>query len=128
MNLEHIGMNVPDPAAAAKWYCQHLGMTVKRAGPPPANGRFLADTRGEMMLEFYSNHSAPIPDYRTVHSQVLHVAFQVEDVRATRERLVHAGALAEGEMIVNDEGDVLAMLRDPWGVPIQLVKRAQAMI
>jgi hypothetical protein len=57
MHLEHLGLNHPDPVAAAAWYCQNLGMTVARQFGPPQNGRFLADARGKMMLEFYHNTS-----------------------------------------------------------------------
>ena len=36
---------------------------------------------------------------------------------ATRARLLAAGATAEGDVIKNDQGDEVAMLRDPWGLP-----------
>jgi glyoxylase I family protein len=59
---------------------------------------------------------------------VLHVAFQVDDVSTARERLLKAGATAEGEMTSNDAGDQFAMVRDPWGFAIQLVRRAQPVL
>jgi glyoxylase I family protein len=52
----------------------------------------------------------------------------VDDVRPLRERLLKNGASSEGEISTNDDGDELAMLRDPWGLAIQLVKRAKPMI
>jgi hypothetical protein len=39
-----------------------------------------------------------------------------------------AGATAEGEVTTTDAGDHLAMLRDPWGFPVQLVYRRDPMI
>lgn len=128
MNLEHIGLNVVDPIAAAEWYCKNLGMTVARQFGPPANGRFLADTRGKMMLEFYHNSKVMIPDYRAIPPIGFHIAFNVEDVSAVRARLIEAGGKAEGEIAVNDDGDVLAMVRDPWGLTLQLLKRAKPML
>ncbi len=128
MNLEHIGLNVPNPVAVAQWYTMHLAMKVMRKGGPPVNAHFLADAREKMMVEVYNNPKAPVPDYRTVNPLVLHLAFFVDDVRGTRERLLGFGAAAEGEVTVSDQGDELAMLRDPWGLPIQLVKRAVPML
>jgi hypothetical protein len=39
-----------------------------------------------------------------------------------------AGATAEGEVVVTDGGDTMAMLRDPWGLAVQLVNRRERMI
>jgi catechol 2,3-dioxygenase-like lactoylglutathione lyase family enzyme len=128
MNLEHIGFNVVDPVGAAEWYCKNLGMTLARQFGPPANGRFLADKRGKMMLEFYHNAKVVVPDYRAIPPMAFHVALAVEDVAALRASLVQAGGAAEGEITVNDDGDVIAMVRDPWGLTLQLLKRAKPML
>ena len=87
MNIEHIGFNVADPVAAAEWYCKHLGMTIARQFGPPANGRFLADTRGKMMLEFYHNPKVAVPDYRNLHPISLHVALNVDDIDLANRNL-----------------------------------------
>lgn len=128
MNLEHIGLNVPNPVAVANWYTMHLGMKVMRKGGAPNYAHFLADARGKMMIEVYNNAQAPMPDYRAMHSLVFHIAFFVNDLRTTRELLLGHGASTEGQISTNDQGDELAMLRDPWGMPIQLVKRGTPMI
>lgn len=47
---------------------------------------------------------------------------------ATCKELIMAGATAEGAIARKDDGDVLAMLRDPCGFPIQPAKRAKPMI
>jgi len=128
MDVEHVGLAVEDPVAAARWYAQHLGMRVVRSGGPPAHGRFLADGSGHVMLEVYNNPAVAVPDYRAMDPRVLHVAFETDDVEGLRERLLRAGAAAEGEIVYADDGDVIATLRDPWGLPIQLAKRGRAMI
>lgn len=128
MHLEHVAYNIPAPVAAAEWYSQNLGMTVPRKFGPPAHGHFLASNRGQVMLEFYNNPKVKVPDYHALDPLVLHIAFAVEDVAAVRAHLLSVGATAEGEITTNDDGDILAMLRDPWGIPLQLVKRAKAMI
>jgi hypothetical protein len=56
---------------------------------------------------------------------VLHVAFGVSDLKSERQRLLLAGATAVGDVTVTPAGDELAMLRDPWGLAVQLVKRAK---
>jgi uncharacterized glyoxalase superfamily protein PhnB len=45
----------------------------------------------------------------------LHLAFYAEDVEAAREKLIAAGATPEGDIRHREDGDVLAMHRDPWG-------------
>ncbi|MFM2295756.1 MAG: hypothetical protein RLZZ350_2169, partial [Verrucomicrobiota bacterium] len=46
----------------------------------------------------------------------------------TRAKLLQAGATAEGEVSSNADGDQLAMLRDPWGLALQLIKRTTRMV
>ena len=124
MRIEHMAFNVPDPVAMTQWYEQHLGMKTVRSFGPPNHTRFVADASGQTMLELYRNLKASVPDYRKLDPLVMHLAFHVDDVAATRARLLKAGATAEGETSKTDSGDDLAMLRDPWGFAIQLVKRA----
>ena len=128
MNIEHVAFNVPEPTAVASWYVDHLQMRVMRTSGPPTDTHFLADAGGQSMIEIYHNPKAVVPDYRAMNPLVLHLAFAVNDVRTTRARLLQAGATAEGEMTVADNGDELAMLRDPWGFPVQLVKRRDPML
>jgi uncharacterized glyoxalase superfamily protein PhnB len=59
---------------------------------------------------------------------LLHIAFMVDDVKGVREKLITAGATPVGDISVTSRGDELAMLRDPWGVAIQFVKRAEPML
>jgi glyoxylase I family protein len=63
-----------------------------------------------------------------MHPLVLHIAFAVEDVDETRAKLIAAGATAEGEVTRPENGDLLAFLRDPWGIPLQLASRGQPLV
>jgi glyoxylase I family protein len=128
VNIEHVAFNVAKPIAVARWYIDHLQMQVMRTSGPPTDTHFLADAGGRSMIEIYHNPKAAVPDYRAMNPLVLHLAFAVADVRATRARLLQAGATTEGEMTIADNGDELAMLRDPWGFPVQLVKRRAPML
>jgi len=53
------------------------------------------------------------------------VAYGSENPAADQDRLVEAGAVVADELMTTPSGDTIVMLRDPWGVPIQLVKRAR---
>jgi len=127
MKIEHVALQVADPAAMADWYVQHLGFSVRRSSDEPVVARFMADSSGAVMLEVYHNTKVPVPDYATMDPALMHVAFVCDDLPSAIAGLTTAGAslLSGPEMIGEDE---LAMLRDPWGLAIQLAKRMRAMI
>jgi glyoxylase I family protein len=127
MKLEHVALLVADPAAIAAWYVKHLGMRVVRTGDAPGHARFLADEAGASVLEVYAG-TMPVPDYRAMDPLVLHVAFAATDVEATRARLIGAGATPVGDVAVTASGDRFAMLRDPWGLALQLACRARPLV
>jgi glyoxylase I family protein len=128
MKLEHVAIQVPDPAAMADWYVEHLGCSVARQTGEPAFGRFLKDGAGASMIEIYRNPRAAVPDYPHMNPLVLHLAFSSDDPGADRDRLVAAGATLVADVTTSTDGDWLVMLRDPWGVPLQLVRRAEPML
>jgi len=127
MQVEHIAWQVPDPVATAEWYIRHMGFQIKRKGNGPSLAHFLADSSGRVVIEVYNNPAASIPDYPTMNPLILHLAFVVTDILETRDRLVKAGATIAEDKVTTHAGDDLVMLRDPWGFPIQLVKRSQPM-
>lgn len=128
MNIEHVAINVADPVAMARWYVAHLGMRIVRSVDSQTFTHFLADESGRVVIEIYHHAGAGVPDYFAMNPLVLHVAFSTADMKATHERLLAAGATAAGEVAVTPAGDELAMLRDPWGVPLQLVRRARPLL
>lgn len=128
MTIEHLAFNVADPVAMAAWYCQHLGMRIARKVEGPTHTHFLADAAGRTVLELYHQTKAPIPAYGSMDPFVFHIAFRADDVAAQRQRLLAAGAGSAGEVTTTESGDVMTFLRDPWGVCIQLVKRAEALV
>jgi catechol 2,3-dioxygenase-like lactoylglutathione lyase family enzyme len=127
MKIEHVAFQVADPAGMAKWYTKHLEFCVRRSSDGPVVARFMADVSGAVMLEVYRNPKVPLPDYAAMAPAQMHVAFLCDDVPGTIARLTAAGAsLVSGPEILGE--DELAMLRDPWGLPLQLAKRKRAMI
>ena len=126
MKLEHVALLVADPPAMARWYEDHLGMkVVKKSDEAPGFAHFLADADGESILETYASDVHPVTDYRGVDPAVLHVAFATAAIAATRDRLIAAGATPIGEITENAGGDRFAMLRDPWGLALQLAQRVR---
>lgn len=127
MKIEHTAFNAEDPVQMARWYVEHLGLTVKRRMSEAPYAHFLADDSGTVMIEIYANKDVPLPDYRNMNPSELHLAFVSEDVHADTVRLKNAGASVVAD--VHQLGDdTFAMLRDPWGLPVQLVTRATAML
>jgi hypothetical protein len=128
VKLEHTAYQVEDPVALARWYVEHLHMTVKRAQHASPFGHFLADSAGDVMLEFYNNPRVAVPNYLAIDPLVFHIAFYADDVALERRRLIAAGATPQGDVQHNESGDVVAMLRDPWGLAVQLVNRRDPML
>jgi glyoxylase I family protein len=127
MKIEHLAFNVPDPLNMARWYVEHLGLTVKRRAMDAPWAHFLADDSGTVMIEIYGNHTAPALNLPEVAPPALHLAFVSKDVAADVKRLTAAGATIVADVHLMGP-DTFAMLRDPWGVPLQLVKRQVPMI
>jgi glyoxylase I family protein len=127
MKIEHVALYVSEPVAVARWYSDHLGMRVVRSGGAPSYTHFLADSAEATILEIQTG-ALPAPDYAALDPNLLHVALVTDDVAATRQRLLAAGATAVGEITTIASGDELAMLRDPWGLAIQLVRRSRPLV
>ena len=128
MKIEHVALNVPDPVQMSRWYVEHLGMTVKWRMVEAPMAHFLADDGDAVMLELYHKPEAGIPDYNEIHIANLHVAFLTHDLAKDQGRLQAVGAKLASEVETLPTGDSLVFLRDPWGVPVQLIQRAKPLI
>lgn len=126
MKFEHLAMNVPDPAAMANWYVENLGMRIVKKLDKIPNTHFVADENG-MMLEIYCNQISRLPDYQKQGSLELHLALTSEDPKTDMAKLTAAGARLVIEENLPD-GSLLIMMNDPWGVSLQLCKRANPIL
>lgn len=124
MKFEHFALNVTDPRASAAWYVQHLGFAILRANAIGSLAHFLGDETGRICLEVYHNAAAPVPDYAAMNPLTFHFAVFSADAKSLRAGLVAAGAVLLSEETLPD-GSVICMLRDPWGVPLQICQRAK---
>jgi hypothetical protein len=88
---------------------------------------FLADASGSVLIELYANPLAAVPDYAGKNPLELHVAFVTADPDGDRAALVAAGATFVDESTLPD-GSKLVMLRDPWGLALQLCQRTSPIL
>lgn len=126
MKIEHLALNVADPVAMAAWYCKQFQLRVVRHIPHPSQTHFLADS-ASTILEIYRNPPDRVPDYASMDPLLLHVAFSSDEPAADARRLVAEGASVVGETLLAD-GSYLLMLRDPWGLALQLCRRTSPLI
>lgn len=124
MKFEHYALNVKDPVAVADWYVAHCEMSIAHSVDEPVFMRFLADKTGRVVVEIYNNKAAKVPDYASMDPLEYHLAFAVEDAEAEKSRLIEAGATFVVE-VTPQVGTRLIMLRDPFGMSLQLCQRAQ---
>jgi len=127
MRIEHIAINVSHPTDVTHWYVKNFGMKIVRKVGGPADVYFLSDSTGNTLVEIYNNTAADIPNYAEQHPLILHFAFVSEDIASDRARLEAAGATFVVEE-TTPLGDQVAMLRDPWGLAIQLCCRKEPML
>jgi len=122
MIFEHFAINVTDIDSRIAWYVAHLDLQIVNAQREPPFMTFLADSGGRVIMELYHRSDAEITDFGTKHHLTFHMAFVSENAQADSERLVAKGA-SYVEEVKKDDGSHLVMLRDPWGMPLQLCQR-----
>ena len=124
MTFEHFALNVPDARVMSRWYVEHCGLVVARRREDAPYTHFLTDDSGRVFVELYTNLSAPVTDFAAAHPLSFHFAVVAADARQEQERLEKVGATFFNEDVLPD-GSILVMMRDPWGVPLQLCQRAK---
>lgn len=127
MKIEHLALNVTEPLAMASWYETYLGLTAVKKMTESPYMIFLADDSGKIMIEIYQNPKATVLKFDSLDPLMLHLAFVSADPVDDARRLVDAGASEVSDDTLPD-GTRLIMLRDPWGLALQLVKRVQALL
>lgn len=124
MIFEHFALNVNKIDEIVPWYMEHLGLQVVSEQEQPPFMTFLADSSGRIIMELYFRPEETITDFFQQHPLTFHVAFVSEDAEKDCERLVAQGATFV-EAVKKEDGSHLIMLRDPWGLPLQLCQRTR---
>ena len=122
MKMEHVAVNVSDPLGMVVWYRDHMGFEIAKGMETPPFTHFLREKSGGMMIEVYCNPPDKVPLYSEMNPLLLHFAFVSADPEKDKARLLAAGATFVEEQHPAP-GTHLVILRDPWGLAIQLVKR-----
>ena len=125
MVFEHFALNVNNIEEIVKWYIRNLGLKIMSQQKESPFMTFLADSSGRVIMELYCRPDEHITNFKNRHPLTFHVAFVSENSEQDKARLLGQGALFVEE-VKKEDGSLLVMLRDPWGMPLQLCQRAQA--
>lgn len=124
MVFEHFALNVHNIEEIVKWYTGNLGLKIVSEQKESPFMTFLADSSGRVIMELYYRPDEHITNFKTQHPLTFHVAFVSENAEQDKARLLGQGALFVEE-VKKEDGSLLVMLRDPWGMPLQLCQRAR---
>jgi methylmalonyl-CoA/ethylmalonyl-CoA epimerase len=127
--LNHVAIAVPDLAAAAAQYRDTLGAVVGAPQEEPDHGVTvvfveLPNTKVELLHPL--GEGSPISAFlaKNPSGGIHHVCYEVEDIRAARDRLKAAGArvLGDGEPKVGAHGKPVLFLhpKDFTGTLVEL--------
>jgi methylmalonyl-CoA/ethylmalonyl-CoA epimerase len=127
--LNHVAIAVPDLDSAARTYRERLGAVVSKPQRLPEHGVSvvfvdLPNTRIELMAPLGA--ASPIAKFLERHPDggMHHLCYEVDDVRAARDRLKREGArvLGDGEPRIGAHGRPVIFLspKDFCGTLIEL--------
>ena len=115
LQMHHIHLMVPDPAAAQKWYVQNFGAIAgKRAAFETANVPGTEITMGK----------ADAPQAPTKGRSVDHMGFEVKNIDAFVAKLQAAGIKTDAAIrnSTNASGLRIVYVTDPWGTEIEITE------
>lgn len=130
--LNHVAIAVPDLAAAAATYRDTLGASVSPIEDQPEHGvRTVFIDLGNTKVELLGvlGEASPIRGFleKNPAGGIHHVCYEVDDIRAARDRLVAAGAriLGDGEPKIGAHGKPVLFLhpKDFCGTLVELEER-----
>ncbi len=127
--LNHVAIAVPDLDAAIATYRDTLGAEVSEVVPQPEHGVntvfvVLPNTKVELLGVLGTD--SPIARFleRNPEGGIHHICYEVEDIRAARDRLLTAGArvLGSGEPRIGAHGKPVLFLhpKDFLGTLVEL--------
>ena len=124
-SMEHIALEIENPAAMVKWWTENLGFKVTLSRP--SGSTFIEDEAGRVAFELYGPaEGRKAPDYHAMPILQLHFGLFSDDVDADVKRLVAAGATE----VAKDEVPGLkgVTLRDPNGLAFQVMQREKPVV
>ena len=124
----HVGISVGDMEESLAWYKKNLDFElVKDDYVPPLGARICFIRNGDFEIELFRYDSPkPIPEDRLTPNSDLqtigtkHVAFEVPDMKALKEKFVANGVDIAHEVMM--EGNNVMFIRDNSGVLIEFIQ------
>ena len=124
----HVGISVGNMEEAIAWYEKNLDFKlVKDDYIPPLGARICFIRNGDFQIELFKyDEPKPIPadrltpntDLQTIGTK--HVAFEVPDMKAIKEKFLANGVDIAHEVVM--EGNNVMFVRDNSGVLIELIQ------
>ena len=123
MSIEHFAIAAQDPDALARWYCDHLGCSVrfKNDRTPPIY--FLAQGDGPVLLELMPANDSERAERQSSDPGHSHLAFFVDDFDGVHQRLLNAGVRFTAPPVARPDGAKLAFFHDGEGNLLQIIYR-----
>ena len=124
----HVGISVGNMEESLAWYKKNLDFElVKDDYVPPLGARICFIRNGDFEIELFRYDSPkPIPEDRLTPNSDLqtigtkHVAFEVPDMKALKEKFVANGVDIAHEVMM--EGNNVMFVRDNSGVLIEFIQ------
>ena len=124
----HVGISVGNMEEALEWYKKNLDFElVKDDYVPPLGARICFIRNGDFEIELFQYDSPkPIPEDRLIPNTDLqtigtkHVAFEVPDMKALKEKFLANGVDIAHEVMM--EGNNVMFVRDNSGVLIEFIQ------
>ena len=124
----HVGISVGNMEEALEWYSKNLDFKlVNDSYVPPLGARICFVQNGDFQLELFQyDDPKPLPadrltpnsDLQTIGTK--HVAFEVADMKALKEKFVANGVDIAHEVMM--EGNFVMFVRDNSGVIIEFIQ------
>jgi methylmalonyl-CoA/ethylmalonyl-CoA epimerase len=124
----HVGISVKNMEEALDWYKRNLDFElVKDDYVPPLGARICFIRNGDFEIELFQyDDPKPIPEDRLTPNSDLqtvgtkHVAFEVPDMKALKEKFLANGVDIAHEVMM--EGNNVMFVRDCSGVLIEFIQ------
>ena len=123
MMIEHIGLLSSTPIQMGHWYGKHLGFRIITEAGTDADGVIFVEDDSGTVIEIGHLPGIFPMEFKSHHPLSFHLAIECSCPEDEAKRLVEAGAELVGESLRNAYKGEKILVRDPWGLAIQLINR-----